>query len=101
MTLDLALSITPRERRPRSAASRDADARRSHGHRAAGPVRRRRSSAIRSNSAPRESLRKELVFVIRHAGGGLSDRDHDFALEVTDRLSGQTVSFALPAEYRG
>jgi hypothetical protein len=50
---------------------------------------------------PRESLQRELVFVIRHAGSDLSDRDHDFALEVTDRPSGQRVSFALPAEYRG
>lgn len=50
---------------------------------------------------PRETLRRELVFVIRDAGAGLSDRDHDFALAVTDRLSGQTVSFALPAEYHG
>jgi hypothetical protein len=50
---------------------------------------------------PRQSLRRELVFVIRNAGAGLSDRDHDFALAVTDRLSGQTVSFELPAEYRG
>lgn len=51
--------------------------------------------------APRESLRRELVFVIRAAGEGLSDRDHAFALEVSDRHSGQTVAFALPAEYRG
>ena len=33
--------------------------------------------------------------------GALSDRDYDFALAVTDRPSGQTVAFALPAEYRG
>jgi hypothetical protein len=51
--------------------------------------------------APRETLRRELVFVIRSAGRALSDREHGFALDVTDRLTGQTVSFALPAEYRG
>lgn len=51
--------------------------------------------------APRQSLRRELVFVVRQAAGGLSDSDHDLALAVKDRLSGQTVSFPLPAEYRG
>jgi hypothetical protein len=52
--------------------------------------------------APRQSLRRELVFVVRQtADGGLSDSDHDFSLAVKDRLSGQTVSFSLPAEYRG
>ncbi len=50
---------------------------------------------------PRESLRRELVFVVRQATGGLSERDHDLALAVKDRLSGQMVSFSLPAEYRG
>lgn len=50
---------------------------------------------------PRERLRRELVFVIRHTDMHLSDRDHDFALAVSDRASGQSVSFALPAEYRG
>lgn len=51
--------------------------------------------------APRETLRRELVFVIRNPGDTLSDRDHTFALDVTDRPSGKMVSFALPAEYRG
>jgi hypothetical protein len=50
---------------------------------------------------PHESLRRELVFVIRNADQGLSDRDHAFALDVADRLSGRNVSFTLPAEYRG
>lgn len=50
---------------------------------------------------PRQSLRRELVFVVRQATTGLSESDHDFALSVTDRTSGQMVSFALPAEYRG
>jgi hypothetical protein len=50
---------------------------------------------------PREGLTRELVFVIRHEDFALSDRDYDFALEVSDRLSGQRVSFALPAEYHG
>ncbi len=51
--------------------------------------------------APRQSLRRELVFLVRQATTGLSESDHDFALSVTDRTSGQMVSFALPAEYRG
>ena len=50
---------------------------------------------------PRESLRRELVFVIRQATNALPDRDHQFALAVTDRRTRQAVSFALPAEYRG
>jgi hypothetical protein len=50
---------------------------------------------------PGQSLRRELVFVIRQQAGGLSESDHDFSLAVKDRLSGQTVSFPLPAEYRG
>ena len=56
--------------------------------------------------APREALRRELVFVIRPADGGerqigLSDRDYSFALDVHDRLTGQQISMSLPSEYRG
>lgn len=52
---------------------------------------------------PREVQRKELVFVIRPGTdtGALSDRDYAFSLAITDRLTGQTVAFTLPAEYRG
>jgi hypothetical protein len=101
MSLDLALTVTPR----------DATAGAQPAPQAAMPSRddltaiaRRGLSeqAIFRNPValgPRESLRRELVFVIRHADTGLSDRD--FALAVTDRGSRQTVSFALPAEYRG
>lgn len=100
LTLDLGLTITPR------AAGRDAP-------RAAMPTRDDLAAIARRGLAaqaiyrnpvelkPRESLQRELVFVIRHAGSDLSDRDHVFALEVTDRPSGQRVAFALPAEYRG
>lgn len=56
--------------------------------------------------APREALRRELVFVIRLAEDGkvrsaLSDRDYSFALDVRDRLTGQQISMSLPSEYRG
>jgi hypothetical protein len=54
--------------------------------------------------APREQLRRELVFVIRLAEGGqpnLSDRDYSFALDVRDRFTGQQISMSLPSEYRG
>ncbi len=56
--------------------------------------------------APREALRRELVFVIRLADGAgtrtaLSDRDYSLALEVRDRLTGQQISMSLPSEYRG
>ncbi len=56
--------------------------------------------------APREQLRRELVFVIRLAEAGqsqpgLSDRDFSFALDVRDRLTGQQISMPLPSEYRG
>jgi hypothetical protein len=56
--------------------------------------------------APREELRRELVFVIRLAESGpaepnLSDRDYAFALAVRDRLTGQQISMSLPSEYRG
>lgn len=55
--------------------------------------------------APREELRRELVFVIRFADGArqssVSDRDYSFVLEVRDRLSGNQISMFLPAEYRG
>jgi hypothetical protein len=100
VALDLGLTITPR------GAGREAP-------KAAMPTRDDLSAIARRGLAaqaifrnpvelkPRESLQRELVFVIRDAGTELSDRDHDFALSVTDRLSGQTVSFALPAEYRG
>lgn len=101
MSLDLALTVTPRDANldghpaPQAAMpSRDdliAIARRGLSEQAIfrNPV----------ELGPRESLRRELVFVIRHADTGLSDRD--FALAVTDRQSRQTVSFALPAEYHG
>lgn len=100
LALDLRLTITSRE------AGRDAPA-------AAMPTRDDLTAIARRGLAaqaifrnpvelkPRESLQRELVFVIQRAGTDLPDRDHDFTLAVTDRLSGQTVSFALPAEYRG
>lgn len=101
LDLDLALHVTPRDRAgcvPETAIpTRDdliAIARRGLSADAVfrGPV----------TLAPRQSLRRELVFVFRQAaGGGLSDSDHDFSLAVKDRLSGQMVSFSLPAEYRG
>jgi hypothetical protein len=101
LDLDLALLVTPRDRAravPQTAMpTRDdliAIARRGLVADAVfrGPVM----------LAPRQSLRRELVFVVRHAAdGGLSDSDHVFSLAVKDRLSGQTVSFSLPAEYRG
>lgn len=54
---------------------------------------------------PREELRRELAFVIRFADGAgqstVSDRDYTFVLELRDRLTGQQISMALPAEYRG
>jgi hypothetical protein len=54
--------------------------------------------------APREELRRELVFVIRFGGEAgqtaVSDRDYAFVLDVSDRLTGQKVSMPLPAEYR-
>lgn len=100
LSLDFALTIIPREAGgtapPAAMPSRDdlsAIARRGLA-----------AQAIFRNPVdlkPRETVRRELVFVIRDRGAGLSDRDHDFALAVTDRLSGQTVSFALPAEYHG
>ncbi len=101
LDLDLALLVTPRDRAravPQTALpTRDdliAIARRGLAADAVfrGPVM----------LAPRQSLRRELVFVVRPAAdGGLSDSDYDFSLAVKDRLSGQTVSFSLPAEYRG
>jgi hypothetical protein len=100
VALDLGLLIAPR------VAGRDAPA-------AAMPTRDDLAAIVRRGLvpqamfrnpielAPRQALRKELVFVIAPAPDGLPDRDYAFALEVKDRLSGQTVSFALPAEYRG
>jgi len=106
MSLDVALLIRPRE----AAAASD---KREQLPRAAIPSRddliaiaRRGLSeqAIFRNPidlGPRESLRRELVFVIHQDSMAGPDRDHDFALAVTDRRTRQTVSFALPAEYRG
>lgn len=102
MALELGLAITPREA--------DIEA-----PNAAMPTRENLAAIVRRGLSPqaifqnpvalgpRESLRRELVFVIRAARGreGLSDRDHAFALQVKDRLSGQTIAFTLPAEYRG
>lgn len=53
--------------------------------------------------APRQTLQRELVFVIPFARTALPDpdRDYAFALEVSDRLTGETVAMTLPAEYRG
>jgi hypothetical protein len=115
MCLDLALVITPRHGAPKDRAPIHG-ARGDHAHKpphAALPSRddliaiaRRGLSeqAIFRNPVelkPRESLRRELVFVIRDAGTGLTDRDHDFALAVTDIRGKQTISFTLPAEYHG
>jgi hypothetical protein len=100
MTLDLALLIVPREpgRAPPHTAMPTRDDLTAIARRGLSADAVFRNPVVLS---PRESLRRELVFVVRHATGGLSDSDHDFALEVTDLLSGQTVAFALPAEYRG
>lgn len=101
ISLDLALTVTPRDATPgghpapqAAVPSRDdliAIARRGLSEQAIfrNPVQ----------LGPRESLRRELVFVIRHADTGLSESG--FALAVTDHKSKQTVSFALPAEYHG
>ena len=56
---------------------------------------------------PRQALKKELVFVLRFAASEsrlpdtLQDGDYTFVLDVKDRLTGQTVSMTLPAQYRG
>jgi hypothetical protein len=100
LTLDLALLVTPHERgraTPQTAMPTRDDLT---------AIARRGLSAdavFRNPVAlgPGQRVRRELVFVVRPATGGLSDADHDFALAVTDRGSGQMVSFALPAEYRG
>ena len=102
VALDLGLAITPRDAGPEAP-------------KAAMPTREDLAAIVRRGLSPqaifrnpvelgpRESLRRELVFVIRAARGqeGLSDRDYAFALEVKDRLSGQAIAFTLPAEYRG
>jgi hypothetical protein len=116
MTLDMALVITPQAIGPHIGARRNTALQhkaQTTAPEAAMPSRddliaiaRRGLSeqAIFHNPielGPRENLRRELVFVIRHANTSLSDRDHNFALTVTDRRSRQSVSFTLPAEYRG
>ena len=105
MCLDLALVITPRDRAPRDDARKPPQAAVPSRDDLIAIARRGLSEqAIFRNPVelgPRQSLRRELVFVIRHADTGLSDRDHDFALAVTDRRGQQSVSFTLPAEYHG
>jgi hypothetical protein len=102
LALELGLIVTPREagtEAPKTATPTREDL--------AAIVRRGLSpQAIFRNPvalAPRESLRRELVFVIRTPRGqeALSDREHAFALQVKDRPSGQAIAFTLPAEYRG
>ncbi|MGD9923541.1 MAG: hypothetical protein AB7V13_19185 [Pseudorhodoplanes sp.] len=105
VALDLGLLITPRKTGgPAAMAAMPTAAMPGREDLAAIARRGLAAQAIFCNPVelkPRESLQRELVFVIRDAAAGLSDRDHDFALAVTDRLSGQRVSFPLPAEYRG
>lgn len=100
LVLDLGLSITPRD--GGNTASRGIVPTRED---IAAIARRGLApQAIFGNPVelgPRESLRRELVFVVRPAGESLSDSEYLLALDVTERLSGQRVSFALPAEYRG
>lgn len=101
LAIDLGLAVTPRHggEAPQAALPSRSDlaaiARRGH-----------RPQALFDNPvalAPRQSLRRELVFVIRLKQGdaALRDRDYAFALEVRDRLSGEAVAMTLPAEYRG
>jgi hypothetical protein len=103
MALDLDLAVMPRDPKRAQPSSRFPD-------RADLNAIARRGLAPHSlfripvELAPREQLRRELVFILRFEDSGaptLSDRDYSFVLHVRDRISGQQIAMALPSEYRG